>query len=66
MMTCEMTNLEIEWSLCSALMYSFVADWAQSTNYLILISCEKKRITPFRVKVTAKGQTVNGCPDDIF
>ena len=34
MMTCEMTNLEIEWSLCSALMWSFVADWAQSTNQL--------------------------------
>ena len=34
MTTCQMNNLEIEWSLCSALMWSFLADWAQSTNYL--------------------------------
>ena len=32
MMTREMNNLEIESSLCSAVMESFVADWAQSTN----------------------------------
>ena len=31
-MTCEMTNLEIERSLCSALMLSVVVDWAQNTN----------------------------------
>ena len=32
MMTCEMNNLETEWSLCSALKLFFVADWAQSTD----------------------------------
>ena len=31
-MTCEMNNFEIEWSLCLALMYSFGVDWAQSNN----------------------------------
>ena len=34
MMTCEVNNLEIAWSLCSALMWSFVDDWAQSTYQL--------------------------------
>ena len=29
MMTCEMNNLEIVWSLCSAVMYFFVVDWVQ-------------------------------------
>ena len=32
MMTCEMNNLEIEWNLCSAVVYFFVVDWAQSTK----------------------------------
>ena len=32
MIICEMNDLEIEWSLCSSLMWSFVVDWAQSTN----------------------------------
>ena len=32
MMTSEMNDLDIEWSLCSALMSSFVVDWAQSIN----------------------------------
>ena len=31
-MSCGMNNLEVDWSLCSALMYSFVVDWAQSTS----------------------------------
>ena len=35
MMTCETSDLEIEWSLCSALTLSSVADWAQSTNLLM-------------------------------
>ena len=30
--TCGMNNLEIEFSLCSALMKSFVVDRAESTN----------------------------------
>ena len=36
-MTCEMSNLEIEWSLCSALIWSFVDDWAQSTKSLTFV-----------------------------
>ena len=32
-----MNNLEIDWSLCSALMESFVINWAQSTDKLMTI-----------------------------
>ena len=32
MMTSEMNDLEIDWSLCSALMQFFVSSWVQSTN----------------------------------
>ena len=45
LMTCEIHKLEIEGSLCSALMLSFVADRAQSTNQLTN-SCQ----TPLRVR----------------
>ena len=34
MMAWEMNNLEIEWNLFSALVYSFVVDCAQNTNKL--------------------------------
>ena len=33
-MTCELNKLEVEWSLCSAVMKPSVVDWAQSTNQL--------------------------------
>ena len=32
MMTCEMNEMELEWSLRLFLMQSFVVDWAQSVN----------------------------------
>ena len=34
MITCGMNNLEIEWSLCLALMSSFLVDWAQTKHQL--------------------------------
>ena len=35
-MLCEMNNLEIDWSLFSALMSSFVVSWAQSTDQITI------------------------------
>ena len=34
LMTCTQNNMEMDWSLYSALMYSFVVDLAQTTNKL--------------------------------
>ena len=40
--------------------------WSDNTSPEAGVSCEKEKDTAFRVKVTAKGQNVNVCPDDIF
>ena len=58
-MTCEMNNFEIEWSFCSALMQSFVVDWAQSTNFLSLLAVLNQPrssvcLSVFRNRKTAK------------
>ena len=43
-MTCWINNSEIDWSLFSALMKSFVVDWAQSINLLGCLPLRKEKL----------------------